>query len=439
MPKTDHRVTLTPTKIAGLKPARKGKRYWVADAIAPAFGVMVTDTGHKTFILRLRYPGQSSANRREIGDCAVMTLTDARDKAKHWRELVAMGIDPADQERRARDDAILRRKMTCAAVFEDFVRDKLSTERRGREAERDLRRDLLTAFAALPIAEITDAMVASLVKAKGRSGKVAGRNLLAMVKRFFRWAMAQPEYGLKASPCANLTAGSLLGDMPRSKARILSDDEMFALMRASSRMQYPHGPVYQILCLTALRLNEVADASWDEINIREGVWLIPASRMKGKDSGKRLARAHAVPLTKEILAVIEELPRFKNGKFLFSTTAGQTPVWMGSSVKSRLDARMLRTLKALARKRGEDPAQVRLAPFVNHDIRRTVRSGLSRLKISEEAREAVLAHARPGIRGVYDHHDYLDEKREALELWAARLLQIVEPARDNVVKLYATG
>ena len=53
---------------------------------------------------------------------------------------------------------------------------------------------------------------------------------------------------------------------------------------------------------------------------------------------------------------------------------------------------------------------------MNHDIRRTVRSRLSRLKVTEEAREAVLAHARPGIKGVYDLHDYLDEKREALEL-----------------------
>jgi hypothetical protein len=140
-------------------------------------------------------------------------------------------------------------------------------------------------------------------------------------------------------------------------------------------------------------------------------------------------------LTKEILAVIEGLPRFKGGKFLFSTTTGQTPVWMGSNLKGRLDKRMLRTLKALAKRRGEHPAQVALAGWINHDIRRTVRSGLSRLKVTEEAREAVLAHARPGIRGVYDHHDYLDEKREALELWAARLKSIVSPARNNVVHL----
>ena len=86
--------------------------------------------------------------------------------------------------------------------------------------------------------------------------------------------------------------------------------------------------------------------------------------------------------------------------------------------------------------RGDDPARVKLAHWRNHDIRRTVRSGLSRLKIAEEAREAVLAHARPGIKGVYDLHDYLDEKREALELWAARLRSIVEPPPpSNVIKL----
>ena len=63
----------------------------------------------------------------------------------------------------------------------------------------------------------------------------------------------------------------------------------------------------------------------------------------------------------------------------------------------------------------------------------------SRLKVAEEVREAILAHARPGIKKVYDVHDYLDEKREALELWAARLKEIVTPKPDNVIKLYAVA
>lgn len=445
MPKTDHRVALTDTKVAGLKkkPAKPGQRYQVMDALVPGFGVRVTDSGHCTYILRTRYPGSSTAARREIGPCSVISLTDAREKARKWRSLVEQGIDPGAEEDRARREAIKKQAITFGIVAEDFIREKLPSERKGKDVEREIRRDLVPEWAKLAITDIIDLDISSLIKAKGRDGKVGARNLLALIKRFFRWAMAQPEYGLSLSPAANLRATDILGEMPRSKGRLLSDDELFALWRAAKRMPYPAGPAYQMLCLTALRLNEAVDGAWSESNTREGVWVIPAARMKGKDSGKKQARAHAVPLTRDILALLETLPRFKRGKttgkFMFSTTGGRSPVWIGTKVKARLDARMQLTLKALAKLRGEDPSDVELAPFINHDIRRTVRSHLSRLKITEEAREAVLAHARPGIKGTYDLHDYLDEKREALELWAARLRAIVEPKPDNVVQLRTTA
>ena len=159
--------------------------------------------------------------------------------------------------------------------------------------------------------------------------------------------------------------------------------------------------------------------------------------MKGRNAGSGKARDHVVPLTDDVAAILDGLPRFKNGTHLFSVTFGASPVWMSDKLKKRVDGRMLRTLRAVARRNGDDPAKVNLPRWTNHDIRRTVRSGLSRLKIAEEAREAVLAHVRPGIKAVYDKHDYLDEKREALELWAARLRSIVEPTPANVVALKA--
>jgi integrase len=110
---------------------------------------------------------------------------------------------------------------------------------------------------------------------------------------------------------------------------------------------------------------------------------------------------------------------------------------MSDKIKKRLDRRMLRTLRALARHRGEGLAKVKLLPWTNHDLRRTVRSQLSRLRVAEEVREAVLAHARPGLKGVYDVYDYYEEKREALELWATRLHSIVEPPAANIVALAA--
>jgi hypothetical protein len=87
--------------------------------------------------------------------------------------------------------------------------------------------------------------------------------------------------------------------------------------------------------------------------------------------------------------------------------------------------------------------EAKLQPFVIHDIRRTMRTGLSALPVPDLVRELVIAHARPGLHKVYDLHAYEAEKRQALELWAARLRSIVDPPAPpptaesaNVVRLY---
>jgi hypothetical protein len=96
---------------------------------------------------------------------------------------------------------------------------------------------------------------------------------------------------------------------------------------------------------------------------------------------------------------------------------------------------MLRTLKALARRNGDDVKAVTLAPFVLHDLRRTMRTGLSALPIADMVRELVIAHAKPGLHRVYDQHAYLDEKRHALQLWAQKLRSIIAPQQSDPVSL----
>jgi hypothetical protein len=83
MPKTDHRVNLTDRKVQSLKPADEGKRYQVMDSEVPGFGVRVTDTGVRTFIFRTRYPGSANPNRRKLGRYPIISLADAREKARN--------------------------------------------------------------------------------------------------------------------------------------------------------------------------------------------------------------------------------------------------------------------------------------------------------------------------------------------------------------------
>jgi integrase len=188
-----------------------------------------------------------------------------------------------------------------------------------------------------------------------------------------------------------------------------------------------------MLLLTGLRRNEVVRASWSEFDLAKRTWIIPAARMKGRNVGSdgKRARAHLVPLTAPMLQILETLPSFKASNLLFSTSLGKKPLWMGSKVKDAIDVKMLEQLRAIAAERGNDPAKIELEEWVNHDIRRTVRSNLSALKVvKEEVSEAILAHAKIGIVGTYNVYQYADEKREALELWAARLHEIVTPPQQ---------
>jgi hypothetical protein len=154
-------------------------------------------------------------------------------------------------------------------------------------------------------------------------------------------------------------------------------------------------------------------------------WTIPATRMKAD-------AAHVVPLSEPVRRILADLPRFKSGDFLFSTTFGKKPVAGYSKAKVRLNSLMLEKLRERATN-----GEATIAPFVLHDCRRTMRTGLSALPIPDLVRELVIAHTKPGLHKVYDQHAYLAEKAEALTLWAARLRDIIEPPLANVVALQA--
>jgi integrase len=285
----------------------------------------------------------------------------------------------------------VRIKHSFTVAAEAFITAKLEKERSGKVAERDLCGVFIPAWGERPVSEITKTDVLEIILTKKRTAPQMARALLVLIKRFFGWVVDQQIYGLSTSPCEGLLATKLIGEL-QSRSRRLTDAEIFAFWRATERMKYPTGPVYRMLLLTGLRLNEAAQISWPEV--QGNVITIPASRMKGRE-GK--AREHLVPLSSAAQEVIASLPRIKNGPYLFSQRAGKRSLTMTGPIKADLDRRMLRTLKAMARCRGEDHHAVDLPEWVNHDLRRTVRSGLSALRVPHNVAEAILAHRPPGI------------------------------------------
>jgi integrase len=216
----------------------------------------------------------------------------------------------------------------------------------------------------------------------------------------------------------------------KPRQRVLSDAEMREIWRASEATPYPFGPFVRMLLVTGQRLREVANATWAEFDFDRALWTIPAGRMKGD-------AAHEVPLSKLALEILRSVPedddKPRNPRaYVFSTMEGKAPISGFSKAKIALD-RLLAETRAKASE-GEEPAA--LPGWVFHDLRRTMRTNLSGLPVPDLVAELVIAHAKPGLHKVYDQHAYREEKKRALDLWAAKLLSIVD-GKDggNVVSL----
>jgi integrase len=259
-----------------------------------------------------------------------------------------------------------------------------------------------------------------------RGSPYQARNLYGYAQRIFNWAIGRGVYDITGSPLDRLKSSELVGKK-RPRTRTLNDAEIAALWRAAQRLGYPYGPLFQLLLLTGQRKSEIAEARWREIDLKARLLIVPAARMKGD-------APHVVPLVADAMQIIEALPRFADGDYLFSTMAGSNPVNGFSKSKLRLDQLMLDEL------RKENPEAL-LVPFVIHDLRRTMRTGLSSLPVPNLVRELVIGHVKPGLHKVYDQYAYLPERTDALALWAARLRSIIDPlpSSSNVVTLPTQG
>ena len=250
-----------------------------------------------------------------------------------------------------------------------------------------------------------------LDKIVDRGSPVMANRTLAALRRMCGWAV---ERGLiEVSPCEKVKAPSA----ERSRDRVLSDDEVRALWAGCDAIGWPFGALFRVLLLTGQRRDEVANLRWSELDLDTGLWTLPRERAKND-------QVHTVPLSAPVLAILRGLPRV--GDFVFSTN-GRTPVAGFSKAKDRIDRVMA----------GTGPA---LPHWVLHDLRRTAASGMARLGITLPAIEKVLNHTSGsfgGIVGVYQRHSFADEKRHALDAFAAFVERLVGDhiAGANVVDL----
>ncbi len=393
---------LTARRIDAIKPD-PSRRVEIPDGLLPGLYLIVQPSGAKSWALRTRINGSTA--KITLGKLAVLSLAKAREKARAAIEKVQAGADPRE-ERRARQRAVSL-PGTLNELCDRYVEQHLKRNvRRWKAAEGEINNHIRPHLGALRLGEITRGHVREMLAALEVDYPVAANRALARLRAVFNWGA---ERDLVAT---DPTLGIKRPTKERPVSRILSDEELAAVWRATDGLKYPAQQFARFLILTGQRRDDVRLMHWREIDLGRGDWTIAPERYKSD-------RAHLVPLTDAMIEMLRAMPFRNRGGYVLSPNGGDIPY--GNVVRP---------------KHATDKASG-VTGWTWHDLRRTLRTGLSRLGIRPDISERVIGHAVGGRLGAtYDTHEFRDERLAALEAWGAHVRAIVDGQPSaNVVSL----
>ena len=406
---------LTVRGIEAIRPS--ARRTELPDGGAAGLYLVVQKSGAKSWAYRYRSPVDGRPRKLTIGAYPAFGLAAARTEASSAARSVKIGVDPTD-ERKAKRAKSADKSDLVGNLLDEFILRHVEAKNRpstAAETKRMINKIVRPAWENRKVETITRRDVVVLLdETVDRGATTTANRVLALVRKFLNWCVERGV--LESTPCTGVRAPT----SEISRDRVLGDHEIRALWQATE-LPTAFNVVVRLLLLTGQRRGEVVGLTDEELNLDDTYeWSIPPARTKA-------ARAQVVPLSPLARAVLSALRRL-NGSALFFTTDGRVPISGWSKSKAALDIRMLAAIKIEMEARGDNPDDARIPDWRLHDLRRTAASGIARLGYPVHVIEAILNHKSgvlSGVAGVYNRHDYLDEKRKALVAWSTFVSELV--------------
>ena len=391
------KVHLTKSVIDELLPSSSELVYW--DNGVPGFGLKITPQGRKVFIVLYRTKdGLSRLRKYTIGTYGETTLAIARITAQKVLADRNEGKDPAREKRDLRKKVVTD---TVDDIVIEYRSHHVDALRSAYEINRIIDVEILRRWRTKSIHEISRRDILSgLDEIVARGSPATANYTFTVMRAMFNWAIGRGI--LEKSPCTGLSKPTPV----KSRNRILSDDELREIIFAARRTTRPYGAIVELLALLGQRRTEVAEMTWQEVNIEKKLWTIPAERAKN-------SRTHFVHLAPRALEIIHVQP--KTNGLVFPTPSGN-PFVEFSNMKLKLD----------------NESGVR--DWVLHDLRRTVVSGMASLGTAPHVADKVLNHqsgAISGVAAVYQRHEFLTERQAAMNLWDEHIAGLFRPRSSN--------
>lgn len=402
-------------------------KHWIkaGDPVAMSDGDGLTFTlsksGTASWVLRYRFGGKQ--REKSLGRFPDISLKKVRELATADRALIQQGIDVAREKQVEKHEQIAAWTVKhLTADYEEKILPGLATST-GVSQRQKIRNYILPAIGHLAARDVTGSDIVNLLeKVNGKYPKQV-KEVRSVVKVIFDHA--QGKHIVVANPVAGISSKAIAGSKGVSNATriMLTDAEINALLPALAGANRSVEYVTRVLLSTAVRIQALMLAEWVHVDFDKMVWTIPPG------DGRKSTREFIVPLTAQVAGYFQELKKIA-GKSAYVVPVikkrreGDYPMQPGS-----INHALERVCSDLAGKVRE---------FSPHDLRSTARSHLGALGVPVAIAERCLNHTLGGLIAVYDQHDYLAERRKALELWS-RKLEILESGADNVIPLHSNA
>ncbi len=382
------RTRLTDLLIKTAKPegVQSQSDFW--DTTVTGLSLRVMQGGTKTFSFKFR--GNDGKERRiKLGRYPDLTLAEARAMAMDNKSRLLRG------ETLVEDNGSKKGDLTVSHLIAEFVKRHARFNRSGGETERILRREFEGGYGSREYTSVTKGEIIRTIEAIADRGAPAqARNTLAALRKMFNWAVSRDL--IEHSPCDRVKPP----EKASKRERVLTLAEIQSVWKAADILNWPFREIVKLLILTGQRRMEIGNLRRLWIDREAKTISFPAEVMKND-------REHLLPLSDVAWSVLETAPQLSGEDRLFP------------SRNSKSDKSASGFSKA---KRQLDEA-TGIQNWVFHDIRRTVATQMNAIGVRDTTVDRVLSHTIPGVSGVYNKHQYLEEKRDALERWAARLLK----------------
>ena len=389
-------MPLTIKEIESFKPDPE-RDYKKADG--EGMYLFITKAGGKHWRFKYRHLGNEKVFT--IGEYPYISLAEARDKRFELKKMVELGIDPMANKRELREKAIEERDNTFERIARKWFEHKESgwSKSYASDVIRRLEIDVFPAIGKKPINSISSKDIIAILQGMEKRGvSELARRLKQNMSEIFRYAIVH-EYAT-TNPAANFHSKDILKKVEKTHFATIEAKEIPAFLKTLNQNNACLRPLTRIairmLMLTFVRTNELRNARWEEFDLPNKQWLIPAERMK-------MGKPHLVPLSNQVMALLEEVKLYsRHQEFVFPSQSNPK--------KTMSDNTILQGLSRLGYK----------GTMTGHGFRALATTTLQeKLGWKYEIIDRQLAHApKSKIHAAYDRAVFLPERTQMMQEWA---------------------